>query len=241
MDRQSFDYGMATHEYSIVYLNDKQGKISIHVFPNGAIQVDAPANASASEIKAAVLNKARWITNNVAEAQKRLKYVLPREYVSGESHFYLGRRYTLKVERTGDTKSTVKLLQGKLQVSCKDPNSEHVCRLLESWYRERARKTFQQRLDAVSASVFWLSNPPTLKLISMRKQWGSCSSSGTVILNPNLIKAPKECIDYVIAHELCHLKEHNHSSRFYRELDGVFPNWRSVKGRLDNMAEVLLA
>lgn len=71
----------------------------------------------------------------------------------------------------------------------------------------------------------------------MTVQWGSCSPSGRITLNPLLVKTPRECIDYVLLHELCHLLHHNHSPRFYRALDRHMPNWRAVKERLDEMAE----
>ncbi len=74
----------------------------------------------------------------------------------------------------------------------------------------------------------------------MKTQWGSCSPAGTILLNPHLVKAPRECIDYVISHELCHLKEHNHSPRYYRLLAKIMPSWEAVKTRLDGMAELLL-
>jgi len=74
----------------------------------------------------------------------------------------------------------------------------------------------------------------------MRTQWGSCSPKGDVLLNPYLVKAPKACIEYVVAHELCHLREHNHSERFYRLLSRVLPDWEARKAELDNLAELLL-
>jgi len=74
----------------------------------------------------------------------------------------------------------------------------------------------------------------------MRTQWGSCSPGGVILLNPHLVKAPRQCIDYVISHELCHLQEHNHSRRYYRLLGKIMPSWEGVKARLDGMAELLL-
>lgn len=74
----------------------------------------------------------------------------------------------------------------------------------------------------------------------MKKQWGSCSPQGHILLNPHLVKAPRDCIDYVILHELCHLQEHNHSPKFYQLLSQLMPAWKSVKTRLDSMAELLL-
>ena len=73
-----------------------------------------------------------------------------------------------------------------------------------------------------------------------QKQWGSDSTRGTLMLNPHLIKAPKECIDYVILHELCHIAEYNHSDRFWRLLASVMANWKEVKTKLDGMAELYL-
>ena len=74
----------------------------------------------------------------------------------------------------------------------------------------------------------------------MKKQWGSCSPQGVITLNPHLVKAPRDCVDYVLVHELCHLVEHNHSVEFYRLLGGQIPGWESVKAKLDGMAEKLL-
>lgn len=86
----------------------------------------------------------------------------------------------------------------------------------------------------------WLNDVPPVRLLKMRRQWGSCSPRGQVFLSPHLVKAPTPCVDYVIAHELCHLKEHNHSPRYYRRLREIMPGWEPVKARLDGMAELLL-
>lgn len=86
----------------------------------------------------------------------------------------------------------------------------------------------------------WVTGRPTLRILTMQKQWGSCSAKGVLILNPHLVKAPKECIDYVILHKLCHISEHNHSEKFWRLLTQVMPQWKEVKARLDGMAELYL-
>ena len=79
-----------------------------------------------------------------------------------------------------------------------------------------------------------------MRLQVMKTQWGSCSPTGKLTLNPWLVKAPRDCIDYVILHELCHLKEHNHSPRFFKLLDRHMPAWRQRKARLDELAEIIL-
>ncbi len=112
--------------------------------------------------------------------------------------------------------------------------------LLDKWYKQRADIIFTERLTAVLPKASWVTDTPPLKIMSMQKQWGSCSIKGNLNLNAHLVKAPKECIDYVILHELCHLKEHNHSERFWCLLTQVMPNWKAVKSKLDGMAELYL-
>lgn len=74
----------------------------------------------------------------------------------------------------------------------------------------------------------------------MQTYWGSCSAKGGLTLNANLVKAPRDCVDYVMLHELCHIAEHNHSERFYRLMGQVMPRWRETKARLDGMANQLV-
>jgi predicted metal-dependent hydrolase len=74
----------------------------------------------------------------------------------------------------------------------------------------------------------------------MKKRWGSCAVNGAITLSPALVKAPRECIDYVIVHELCHLREHNHSPAYYQLLARAYPNWEATKRKLDDLAEILL-
>ena len=176
----------------------------------------------------------------VTQARAQRAHVLPRSYVSGESHFYLGRRYQLKLTSQKAATPQVKLFQGRLCVETGSRDPDAVKQLLYRWYRDRAAEIFSRRLHEVNEAITWLKGEPPVRLLKMRKQWGSCSPQGVVFLNPHLVKAPRDCIDYVIAHELCHLKEHNHSPRYYRLLGEIMPGWESVKARLDGMAELLL-
>jgi len=167
-------------------------------------------------------------------------HVLPREYVSGESYFYLGRRYLLKVIESPGESGRTKLAGRYLQVFSPPAEQALVKRFVKGWYRARAKELFARRLSALAEQIVWLRDIPPVKLLTMRIQWGSCSPSGVVVLNPNLVKAPRECVDYVILHELCHLKEHNHSQKFYRLLTELMPDWEKHKIRLDGLAETLL-
>jgi len=224
----------------VLFSKERRGKIAIHVHPDASVQVDAPEGEALAKIHKAVLKRARWIGKHVNDARDRRRHVLPRAYVSGESYFYLGRRYGLKVRGPNGSSQRVRFYRGAIHVIAPGKDAGAIKKALRSWYRERAALVFAQRFEDLASRIVWLDAQPRWRLVAMKTQWGSCSPKGVILLNPHLIKAPRECIDYVILHELCHLREHNHSPRYYRLLSQLMPHWKSVKTRLDGMAELLL-
>lgn len=236
----SFLYGNERIAFERVPRAKVSDKVLIKVHPDCRVVVSAPLNAANEEVLAAVKQRGRWIYQQLREFRQQQEHITPRQYISGESHLYLGKQYLLKVNVEPSQPQGVKLLLGKLEVSVRSRNPERVKNLLAEWYKERAREVFARRLEALLEQALWVSERPPLRLLVMQTQWGSCSSNGRITLNPNLVKAPRDCIDYVILHELCHLAEHNHSERFYRLMNQVMPGWDSVKERLDGMAGRIL-
>ncbi len=241
LPRQTLYYGKERYSYQIFFIHSEINKIVIDVLPSGVISVQAPEGTQPDAIKHAMLKRARWIYNHIDKIKQQQLYVLPREYVSGESHYYLGRRYLLKVLLEKKAIPHVKMSRGQLQVHTNTRKPEAVKALLHDWYQQHAREQFEKRLQTLMSRIRWLKQTPQWKLRPMKKQWGSCSPKGVLSLNPLLVKAPRECVDYVILHELCHLKEHNHSREFYKLLSRMMPDWEVVKARLDGMSELLLA
>jgi predicted metal-dependent hydrolase len=238
--QQLIQYGDETYAYELRSRSRLNGKILIHVHPNGLIQVDAPEAAGMAKINQAVLKRAGWIKRQVDEARQNQAQGLAREYVSGETHFYLGRRYRLKIQKLRTPECRVSLVGGVLSVKALSTTPESVREHLERWYRVKAHDYFHRRMCELTERIRWLDRPPPFRLITMQRQWGSCSPKGIISLNPALIRAPRDCIEYVLLHELCHLKEHNHSPRYYRLLSQHMPDWRPTKSRLDGMAELIL-
>lgn len=239
--QQTLRYGDSRIPYRVFYVARRTGKIKIDVLPCGTVHVLAPKESDLRSIKAAVNRRARWIHNHLYKIKKRNIHVLPREYISGESHYYLGRRYVLKVILVKNIEPNVKLVRGQLQVRSRSRAPEIVKSLLNDWYRAHAEQIFSRRVEELRQTISWLKSTPTWKMRVMKKQWGSCSPKGVLTLNPLLVKAPRECIDYVIIHEICHMKEHNHSPRYYKLLKRSIPNWEEHKSRLDGMSEFLLS
>ena len=230
----------------------KPRKVVIKVHPDQRVVATAPIDATDEMVYDAIMKRARWIWQSLQDFAKQQDHVLPKRYVSGETQFYLGRHYVLKVITNAETNdvinSRVKLSRGKLNVALSESDSTSdlearaklVKSLIDEWYKTKAKLVFIERLEAVLPKAAWVTGTPAFRLLAMKKQWGSCSAKDNLILNPHLIKAPKECIDYVILHELCHIAEHNHSEHFWRLLTQVMPNWKEVKARLDGMAELYL-
>ena len=218
-------------------------KISIRVHPDSQVIVSAPHDAKRRDIHDAVMKRAKWISDSLQAFSEQRIHVRPRRYESGETQFYLGRRHVLKVAIDPIKKPQVKMDRGKLLVTLpddKNTKSDRVKELVGQWYRTRAQHVFRARLEQLVPELPWVDTAPEFRVLAMSKQWGSCSARGALMLNPHLVKAPRDCIDYVILHELCHIKEHNHSERFYRLLGRVMPEWRPVKQQLDDMAELIL-
>lgn len=233
-------YGHEEVEYSVVENGRLHSRVRIHVNPDGRVEVERPLGVGAEEVQRAVQKRSRWILRNLRAVRASRRHALPRRYVSGETHFYLGRRHKLIVIEAPGTASEVRLWRGRMEVTLPVDDPSAVRRRLRRWYRERATSYFGRKLPELAAQLNGISQAPSFQLLSMEKQWGSCSPSGQISLNPCLIKAPAHCVEYVLVHELCHLFEHNHSKRFYALLERHRPDWRREKRELDTLAEQLL-
>lgn len=224
-------YGSAIIEYSLVLSSRRS--LSISVLPDGAVTVVAPEGADLGEIGARVKRRARWILRQ----QRRFSEFRPRtplrEFVGGETHRYLGRQYRLKIDPAQQDR--VLLRSGRLVVETRFPDDREWTRtLVRRWMRERAHQVLRERFDAATPVMATLGyEPPPLRICAMQRRWGSHTEAGRILLNDALVKARRECIDYVIVHELCHVIEPNHSAQFLRLLRRFMPDWERRKELLE--------
>lgn len=209
-------------------------KLRIDVYPDQRVEVVAPDCKDRSAILDRVERRARWIVKQWRYFEQFQPKLPCRRYVSGETHVYLGRQYRLKVRRSD--LSEVKLVGRYFRISHPIPgDSAAIARLLAEWYINHARQLFAGRIEWWLAECRWLSglDSPPLQVRRMQRRWGSCTKARSITLNVELAKVPLMCIDYVIVHELCHLKIHNHNAAFYRLLKRCLPDWQQRKQRLD--------
>ena len=228
--RQEIVFGAETIGYEIRFLATRR-TLGIEVHPDLSVFVRAPAGCDPDTIQARVGRRAAWISRQLRNFQRNSPRTPARRYVSGETHLYLGRQYRLKVG-AGETAS-VKLNRGHLLLNLPgkaDP--ERVKALLHRWYLDHARQVFSTVLDQWFPR-FKGYGRPRLIVRTMQARWGSLSQAGTMTLNANLVRAPRVCIEYVVAHELCHLEYRHHDAGFFRLLSQVMPDWQKRKQRLE--------
>ena len=224
-------YGDTVIEYQLIHRRRKT--LAIKVNTDLQVTVIAPVGTNYADVQAVVRRRAPWILRKQRELERYLPKIPPRQYVSGETHRYLGRQYRLKVIQ--DDQERVKLTRGYLHVWASDKaNTRRVQRQVEGWYRRQAQRVFRERMEAMLPRFARLEIPqPEVKMRKMKSRWGSARKSGRITLNLKLMQVPKHYIDYVIVHELCHLAEHNHSKRYYALLDRMMPDWRERRQRLN--------
>lgn len=221
-----------SRELSFTLERTSRKTLSIQVHPDLAIRVLAPEDTPLSLIQEKVRQKAPWILKQQGYFLSFHPLRPPRRYVSGETHLYLGRQYRLLLHEA--TTSAVKLRGPYLHVWSPSLQADAIQAQLDAWYRQHATRHFQQAVETVLPKFKAYDLPAFhLRIQKMEKRWGSCSSSGRITLNLELMQAPKGCIEYVVAHELCHLIHPNHTQQFFQLLSTVMADWSHWKGRLE--------
>lgn len=226
----SIQFGSREIEFDLVFVDRKS--LGITVTPDSKVLVKAPLESSIEKIKEKLIKKAPWIIKQQSYFLSFQPRVTEKRYISGETHFYLGRQYQLKVlNKEGDD---VKLKGQFIEVSTTEVSKAKI--LLKSWYLNHAKEKFERiAIPLIEKFKKHKVEPQSIVLREMPLRWGSCTPKGKIILNPELIKAPKGCIEYVIVHELCHLIHHDHTPRFFELQSRVMPDWEKWKEKLERM------
>jgi len=231
--RHTIQFGSAEIDFALAFTDRRSLKIS--VAPNRRVVVEAPATKSLGEVLERVRLRGAWIIRQIEYCRRFEPLPTPRRYVSGETHLYLGRQYRLKLIPCDD-REQVKLIRGFFQVFLHDA-AHHASakRLLTRWFNTRGRAIITHRLNKCQTALhrYGVPAPTSVTFRRMEKRWGSCTKAGGILLNTELAHVPVPCIDYVVTHELCHLKHPNHSPAFYALLTQVMPDWRQRKERLE--------
>lgn len=233
MTRDSIAFGTTTITYDIAY-SSRRKHLAIAVKPDKHVEVLAPSHLDQEAIQELVRKKAGWVKEQLEWFDHINHLTASREYVNGETFLYLGRQYRLKIIQDGNRPSAK--LRGKYfevtlpEHTTDEKRREAVKRALWRWYRGHAEKKLGELVGSYSRRLH--IETPGFKVKYQAKRWGSCSKENGLNINLRVIMAPMSQIEYVVAHELCHLKYKDHSAEFWQLLRLVMPDYEVRKENL---------
>jgi len=200
-------------------IRTKRKSIALIVEPDGRLVVRAPMRVSDADIKHLVKQKERWIREKQKQVKDKSTQSKPKVYMDGEEFLYLGKSYQLKI--VADLNPAL-VLSRKFYLSHRAlPKAEIV---FTEWYREQARAVISERVKLYAARHGFKYRK--IRVTSAMTRWGSCSSLGNLNFTWRLVMAPPEVIDYVVVHELAHLRVDNHSKEFWNQVERIMPDYK---------------
>lgn len=235
MKKMAFQYDTETMEFAVI--KSKRKSLSIAIQPDGNLLVKAPLFMSDGEILKWVKTKTGWIVRQRAKVLEQQESNLPKKYVTGETFLYLGKKYTLEVRISEGRSKMVGIVDDKIILFSKTDDESAVQKILTDWYVKQAKAWIVKHVHIYANQMGEAFNGITIK--NQKKRWGSCSSARNLNFNWRLMMAPPEVIDYVVVHELCHLKQMNHSKEFWHEVEKVLPDYKVRKRWLDENGRYL--
>ena len=201
--------------------------------PAGRVRISAPSRMDLDTIRIFAVSKLDWIKHQQQKLQEQEREP-QREYLDRESHFVWGKRYLLKVTEV-EAAPSVELKHDQIWLRVR-PSSDRSKRqaVLEDWYRQELKQAVPplvkkwEPLLGVKVEQFFVRR--------MKTKWGSCNhTTGTIRLNTELAKKPRECLEYIVVHEMVHLLEPTHNARFVRLMDQFFPQWQAHRDELNRL------
>ena len=206
--------------------------LGISVKPDGSVIVAAPQTAEPSQIESILRKRAAWILDKINLAVLRTPPLPPRKYLPGETHYYLGRQYRLKVDpdARGTRREEDRIIVGGVPADA--PN--RIRNRLFRWYETEGHRIFSERLTQCILPFGQRCQRPKIKIAEMERRWGSyVPATHSLVLNHVLVQVPVPLIDYVITHELCHVLHPNHGPEFDRLLNRLMPDHALRKAKLE--------
>jgi hypothetical protein len=210
-------------EYVVKYSNRKT--LNITVERDRSIIVRAPKNLSEDRIKEIVHEKRQWIKEKINHIQKYPLDYTPKEFVSGETLMYLGRNYQLLIED-----GNIDGVQFNQRFIISKENQQHANQLFKEWYKDKSQEKISPLAKKYATNLGVDFNE--CKVSEMKYRWASCTPKNNIIFNWRIIKAPMYVVEYLVAHELVHLIENNHTQRFWHILSIQVPNYEKAKNWL---------
>lgn len=214
----------------VVYKDIKNVHLSVYP-PSGKVRISAPLRIDLDTIRIFAISKLGWIKKQQTKLLEQERET-PREYINRESHYYLGRRYLLKVFENGASRKII-LKHSTIELHIKESTPQEKMKImLDSWYRQRLKEIIPEHIKKFEELMDLKVEESAIK--RMKTKWGTCNKeAGRIWLNLELIKKPLHCIEYIIVHEMVHLLERKHNEVFIAYMDKYLPKWRFYKEELN--------
>jgi predicted metal-dependent hydrolase len=213
-------------------IKKKKKNIGICITQDGKVLVTSPLHVDESYIHEVVVKKAQWILDKLKIVNERNKDIEKNEYINGERIYYLGKNYDIKVIEDDVKGVEIRFLGDVFEVHVNsmvigDERLVLIKEALTNWLKEQAKVVFLERTELYGRRLNLKPNRIVIK--GQKSIWGSCSTKNNINYNWRLIMAPLSVLDYVVVHELCHLKHHDHSSRFWSFVGSIMPDYMEKK------------
>jgi len=232
----AFQYNTSKIEYNLI--KSKRKTITISVDSKGNVLVKAPSRLTDEKILELVKNKSSWIERKLLLVEKVVGKTRERQYVNDEIFYYWGKECSLQliVDATKkklnvniyDDKLVVTIPTSKVGIINEDIIYESIIKVaLTKWYKQMAKVKISERVTYYES--FFLEKPGSVIVKEQKKRWGSCSQDGTLRFNWRIIMAPEYIVDYIVVHEMCHLRYMNHASEFWNLVELILPDFKIRK------------
>lgn len=216
-------------------IRSRRRSVALEITPNAQLVVRMPRYASVAEAKKFIWEKRDWIEKKLQEAGERIKKHAPKKFVAGEEFYYLGDKYKLNTISCRDEKFCVSTIQFNNGFYLSKKSLAKARKLFINWYKKQAKINIPKRVE-------WHANLHKLKynqikITSATRRWGSCTSRSNLNFTWRLILLPLKIVDYVVAHELAHLVHHNHSKKFWAQVEKMLPDYKERRKWLKKNGE----
>lgn len=230
MSRNKIIHNIQDIEFTVIY--SKRRTLGLSVLPDASVIVRVPYLTSSRTINRIVQEKAAWIIKHRDSYRNKEINRFNRSFRNNDIHLFRGNECVLKIQKS--IRPFIRFTDGTIELGLDKPDdSQSVKKLLYKGYKTEAQLLFPRLLgNALIEFENYDFKPVGIIIRTMKRRWGSCSNKGIITLSTELMKLPDILIEYVIIHELCHLKHHNHGAEYYNLLSELFPGWKLMRKEL---------
>lgn len=233
MDKITFNYEDKILDVDIIYR--KRKNISIKITPKDRIQIIAPHKVPIKILKETIEKNSSWILSKLDKFKNMDDSFLKRDYVDGEIYYYIGKPHYLKIIKDKNMQNKknynyISIKEEYIEIRTNNWDGEYLKESLKKWYKLKSEEIVMDRLAYLreQSDYFRKIEPNLIKVKEQKKIWGSCNSNKNIYINSKISMLPVEAIDYIIAHEFCHILYMNHSKDFYASVEKIIPNYKEI-------------